>query len=157
NGPRGFQQDMETIKMGHGAREIIENARVVSSWEDATAGLHWLVGTTHRKRRAQFPQLIESRVAAGKIAELTQRHRVGIIFGREESGLTDEELRKCQTITTIPSAAAHPALNLSQAVMVLCYEVFLASMREIPPAKYNLATIHEVEGVLGHLSESLAR
>src|SRR2546425_1075984 len=116
NGP-SFHESGEALKMGHGARDILEKARVVSTWEDATAGLHWLVGTTHRKRRAQFAQTIPAREAATKIAELSQAHHVGVVFGREESGLTDVELRRCQTLATVPAAAAHPALNLSQAVM----------------------------------------
>ncbi len=157
HGPARFRASQEAIMMGHGSVDVLARARGVTTWEQATAGLHWLVGTTHRKRRLQFPQLIEAREAAGKVAELTQKHRVGIVFGREESGLTDEELRKCQTIATVPSGAAHPSLNLSQAVMLFCYEIFLASMGQIPKPRYDLASIHEVEGVLKHLGESLGK
>ncbi len=157
NGPAGFAGHKEAVMMGHGAGNVLETARAVSAWPEATAGLHWLVGTTHRKRRAQFPQLVEAREAAGKVAELSQKHRVGIVFGREEAGLSDEELRKCQTVATVPSGAAHPSLNLSQAVMLFCYEIFMASMKEIPKPKYDLATIHELENVLRHLSGSLGK
>lgn len=156
NGPK-FRVQPEAIKMGHGAGDILQNARTVSTWEEATAGLHWLVGTTHRKRRAQFPQLIEVRAAAAKIAGLSQQHRVGVVFGREEAGLTDVELRKCHDIAAVPQAAEHPSLNLSQAVMLVVYEVYLASLGEIPAPRYNLATVHEVESTLKHLSESLAK
>ena len=156
NGPVKFQTDMDAIKLGHGAFDLLEKARPVATWEDAIRDLHWLVGTTHRKRRAQFPQVIDAREAAAKVAELSQNHRVGIVFGREESGLTDEELRRCQTIATVPSAAAHPSLNLAQAVMIFCYEIFIASMRDIPKPKQTLATVDEVESVLQHLSRSLA-
>ena len=58
---------------------------------------------------------------------------------------------------TVPSGAAHPSLNLAQAVMLFCYEIFLASLREIPAPRYDLATIHELENVLRHLGESLAK
>jgi TrmH family RNA methyltransferase len=157
HGPSGFKSDMETIKMGHGARDVIESARSVATWEEATAGLHWLIGTTHRKRRAQFSQTFPVREAAVKVARLSQEHRVGIVFGREESGLTDEELRLCNDLSTVPSGAAHPALNLSQAVMLYSYEVFMASMGDVSRPRQKLASVHEVEGLLKHMSVSLAK
>lgn len=157
NGPKDFATHQQATMFGHGAGDVLERSRAVSSWEEATAGIHWLVGTTHRKRRAQFPQIVEARQAAAKIAELSRKHRVGIVFGREEAGLTDTELRKCHDIASVPQAAEHPSLNLAQAVMLFSYEVYLASLGEVPKPRYNLATVHEVETVLKHLSESLTK
>jgi TrmH family RNA methyltransferase len=157
NGPKDFRTHMQTIMLGHGAGELLTKARAVSTWEEATEGLHWLVGTTHRKRRPQFPQIIEAREGVKKIVELTHKHRVGVVFGREESGLSDSELRLCHDVVSVPQASEHPSLNLSQAVMVLAYEIYLASMGEIPKPKYNLATVHEVESLLQHLQASLAK
>jgi TrmH family RNA methyltransferase len=156
NGP-DFREHPQAIMMGHGARQLLEKARAVATWEEATEGLHWLVGTTHRKRRAQFPQTLEAREAALKIAGLSQNHRVGLVFGREEAGLTDAELRKCHDIASAPQCAEHPSLNLAQAVMLFSYEIFLASLGKVPAPRYNLATAHEVESLLKHLAESLAR
>ena len=79
------------------------------------------------------------------------------MFGREEAGLSDTELRLCHDIVSVPQATEHPSLTLSQAVMLLAYEVYLASMGEIPKPRYNLATVHEVESLLKHLSTSLAQ
>lgn len=155
NGPKDFHTHQQAIMLGHGAGDLLEKSRRVTMWEEATTGLHWLVGTTHRKRRAQFPQVVEARQAAAKIAELSQKHRVGIVFGREEAGLSDTELRLCHDIVSVPQASEHPSLNLSQAVMLLAYEIYHASLGEIPKPKYNLATVHEVENVLKHLAESL--
>ncbi|HUI06775.1 MAG TPA: RNA methyltransferase [Verrucomicrobiae bacterium] len=156
NGPKNFADHQQTIMLGHGAQDVLKHAGAVSTWDEATDGLHWLVGTTHRKRRAQFPQIVEARQAAVKIAELSHKHRVGIVFGREETGLTDTELRRCHDIASVPQAADHPSLNLAQAVMLFAYEVYLASLGEVPKPRYNLATVDEVESVLKHLSESLA-
>jgi TrmH family RNA methyltransferase len=152
-----FKDSQQATMMGHGAGDLLANAQEASTWETATAGLHWLIGTTHRKRRAQFPQVLTAREAAGKIAALSQKHRVGLVFGREEAGLTDAELRKCQEIASVPQASEHPSLNLAQAVMILGYEIFLASLGEIPKPAYKLATVHEVETMLKHMSESLAK
>ncbi len=156
NGAR-FKDNQQAAMMGHGAGDVLARAREVPTWEAATEGLHWLIGTTHRKRRAQFAQPLTAREAAGKIASLSQRHRVGLVFGREEAGLTDAELRKCQDIASVPQAAGHPSLNLAQAVMIFAYEIFVASLGEIPKPAYKLATVHEVESVLKHMSESLAK
>jgi TrmH family RNA methyltransferase len=157
NGPKDFANQQQAIMMGHGAHDLLKRARAVSSWETATDELHWLVGTTHRKRRSQFPQIVEAREAATKIATVSKKHRIGLVFGREETGLTDAELRKCHDLASVPQATEHPSLNLAQAVMLFAYEIYLASLGEVPKPRYNLATVHEVESVLKHLSESLAR
>ena len=155
NGPKDFADHQQAIMLGHGAHDLLKHSRIVSTWEAATEGLHWLVGTTHRKRRAQFPQIVEARQTAAKIAELSQKHRVGIVFGREEAGLSDAELRMCHDIVSVPQAAEYPSLNLAQAVMLFAYEIYLASLGDVPKPRYNLATVHEVECVLKHLAESL--
>src|SRR5207244_4461579 len=107
-----FAEHQQAIMLGHGAGDILQHARAVTIWEAATEGVHWLVGTTHRKRRAQFPQIVEARQAAAKITGISQDNRVGIVFGREEAGLTDAELRRCHDIASVPQAAEHPSLNL---------------------------------------------
>jgi len=152
-----FKTSQQAAMMGHGARDVLEHGRAVATWEEATAGLHWLIGTTHRKRRAQFPQVLTAREAAGKLATLSQKHRVGLVFGREEAGLSDAELRQCQEIASVPQASEHPSLNLAQAVMILGYEIYLASLGEVPKQRQNLATVHEIEFLLQHLSSSLAK
>jgi TrmH family RNA methyltransferase len=152
-----FKDTAQALMMGHGATDLLAQAREVTTWAAATEGLHWLIGTTHRKRRAQFPQVLTARDAAAKIASLSQTHRVGIVFGREEAGLTDAELRQCQDIASVPQAAEHPSLNLAQAVMIFGYEIFLASLGDVPRPPYQLATVHELESVLNHLGQSLAR
>jgi len=157
NGPAGFAGHPQAVMMGHGAGDLLAQARAVTTWADATAGLHRLIGTTHRKRRAQFPQMMTARQAAAQVAELSQHHRVGVVFGREETGLTDAELRQCHDLASVPSAAAHPSLNLAQAVMLFAYEIFLASFGEVPTLPLKLATVAEVENMLQHLSRSLAK
>ncbi len=150
-----FKTSMQAKMLGHGAGDLLERARTVPTWEEATSGLHWLMGTTHRKRRAQFPQVLTCREAAGKIASLSQKHQVGLVFGREEAGLSDAELRQCQEVASVPQASEHPSLNLAQAVMIFAYEIFTASLGEVPVPRRNLATVHEIEFLLQHLSKSL--
>src|SRR5438876_2530069 len=111
-----FKDNPQALMMGHGAGDLLVRARQVLTWEAATEGLHWLIGTTHRKRRSQFPQILTARAAAMKVAGLSQKHRVGLVFGREEAGLSDAELRRCHEIASVPQSAEHPSLNLAQAV-----------------------------------------
>jgi TrmH family RNA methyltransferase len=150
-----FKGTDQAKMMGHGAWDILDNAREVATWEEAVEGLHWIIGTTHRKRRSQFSAPVPAREAGHKLATLAQTHKVGLIFGREESGLSDVELRRCNEITSVPSGAAHPSLNLSQAVMLYAYEIFQASLTKLPPPRHDLATNEELERALSHLGESL--
>src|ERR1039458_5042389 len=71
NGPKDFRTHMQTIMLGHGAGELLAKARAVSTWEEATEGLHRLVGTTHRKRRPQFAQVVEGRGTGQKVVVVT--------------------------------------------------------------------------------------
>ncbi|MCS7048626.1 MAG: hypothetical protein NZ483_04960, partial [Verrucomicrobiae bacterium] len=127
------------------------------SWDEAVADLHWLIGTTHRRRRAQFADPLTAVEAARRLLELAPRHRVGLVFGREASGLTDAELRRCHEISSVPSGAEHPSMNLAQAVMVYAYELYQQSRQAPPPRRHPLATVEEVEHLLRHMGESLAK
>jgi TrmH family RNA methyltransferase len=152
-----FKGTDQAKMMGHGAWDILDNAREATTWEEAVEGVHWVIGTTHRKRRSQFSQPMPAREAAVKLATLGQTHPVALVFGREESGLSDVELRRCNEISSVPSGAAHPSLNLSQAVMLYVYEIFQASLTSLPPPRHELASNKELELALTHLGESLGR
>lgn len=150
-----FKGNAQALMMGHGSADVLDTARQVTTWEEATEGLHWTIGTTHRKRRSQFAEPMTSRDAGKRMAELAAKHRVGLVFGREEAGLSDVELRRCNEISSVPSGAAHPSLNLAQAVMIYAYESFQASLTALPARRHALATVHEVESLLKHLGGSL--
>jgi TrmH family RNA methyltransferase len=111
----------------------------------------------HQKRRSQFPRIVEAREATKKIAALSKKHRAGLVFGREKTGLTNAESRQCHDLASVSRAAEHPSFNLTQVAMSFSYETYLASLGQVPKARYNLATVHEVESVLKHLSESLTK
>ncbi len=153
-----FRGDTDAVKMAHGATDLLESARVVASLAEATEGLQLLVGTSHRARCRGFPAFVTAREAATTIASVSQTHRVGILFGREDAGLTNDELGRCQIITSVPSARRHPSLNLAQAVMLFCYEIFQASVADaIPKTEFDLADVHDIEALHDHVMESLQR
>ncbi|NBV42997.1 hypothetical protein EBR96_09565, partial [bacterium] len=71
--------------------------------------------------------------------------KIGFVFGRENNGLSNDELSSCNYQSTIPSAVSYPALNLSQAVMVYAHELYLASTRITPVYDWTLASKSDQE------------
>ncbi len=118
--------------LAHYASDVLENAEVYADLKDALADTVFIAGTTRRRGRDRkyfslFPEQLAEKVAltGGTVA---------IVFGNEETGLTDAELALCHVAVTIPSSEGFPSLNLSHAVQVVCYEVFraLAAERRTP-------------------------
>ena len=111
----------EARMLAHASGEILENAEVFSGLDEALSDLDLSIATTARTRDARvdypgisdLPGMIR---AKGKTVENT-----GIVFGCEESGLSNDEIRMCDMVSTIPLKQAYPSLNLSQAVMIYSY------------------------------------
>lgn len=142
--------------MAHAAEDVLDSARVFPSLSEALKNTHFVVATTQRVRGYHFPYYTPAELGE-KLIPLSQAHRVAIVFGREASGLTNEELRCCHAISTIPAAVNHPSLNLAQAVMVYAYELFKASFEEEKRFQWRLANYQQLEGVYEHLRSSLER
>ena len=111
----------EARMMAHGSEEILEDAEVFTELNQAIADLDLTVATTAGQREArveyqkasEIPVMIRNKGAAVKTA--------GLVFGREESGLTNDEIRMCDLVSSIPMGRSYPSLNLGQAVMVYAY------------------------------------
>jgi len=130
--PAPWRESEDAWRLARVSEDILENCRVVETLEQAIEGTHYLVATTHRRRLARLLSPVTAREAAQKIASISQDKPVGLLFGREASGLTSEELSICQLTASIPMALRNPPLNLSHAVLVIAYEIFMASLEEIP-------------------------
>lgn len=154
--PVPFRQSEEARNFASGAGDVLDAAREVPDLDAASEGLYWLVGTTNRRRGAMLEAPIPVREAAARIAEIAQTHRVGILFGREDFGLSSEDLARCNLSVAIPVAEGMPPLNLSHAVQVVAHEVFLASLGEMPRPARKLATVSEVEALLARFRDVLA-
>ena len=155
--PVPFLEAKPTWYMAHGATDVIENCCVVETLEDALEGVQFLVGTTHRRRDPRLPPSVSAREAAQEIATISQRQQVGLLFGREDFGLSTSQISRCQLIASVPMAAKNPSLNLAQAVQVFAYEVFLASAGDIPPAELEHADVNEIEAFYGRITTLLQR
>ena len=145
-----------------GARDILANAKIVESLDEAIEGCGLVVGTSARERRIPWP-LINPRECGEKIWSEAASHDVALLFGREDRGLTNSELQKCNFHVHIPSNPDYSSLNLATAVQVLAYEVRMASLQDdkgVLPAMDEwdqpLATADELELFHNHLAETMA-
>lgn len=122
--PRDGWPNPAATAMAAGADRILEAATVFSSLDDAIADCHWVAATTARLRDMVKP-VLSPRELAGTLNTYSQAgQRTAILFGRERSGLTNDETARANAILTIPLSPEHPSLNLAQAVLLAGYEWF---------------------------------
>jgi tRNA/rRNA methyltransferase len=135
--------------------DVVETMEVWDDLKAALAPFHFLAGTTARIGSLR-PALTSPRVLARDLISLSQENHIGLLFGPEDRGLSNEELRHCHTIVNI-STAAFSSLNLAHAVMILCYEIAVASTEQPVKPMPRLANSFELEGMYDHLKEMLTK
>lgn len=106
-----------------GAIDVVENATRADTLEEALADCHLTVATTAVRERQVFDSLQPADIARLAGEQLGDEHRLGIVFGREKSGLTGREVMLCQRTATIPTWPEFPTMNLAQSVAIFCYEL----------------------------------
>jgi len=112
-----------------GARDVLAAATIVESVDEAIADCSLVVGTSARERRIPWP-LLNPRECGEQIYSEAANHKTALLFGREDRGLTNDELQKCHYHVHIPSNPDYSSLNLATAVQVLAYEVRMASLAD---------------------------
>ena len=145
-----------------GARDVLANAKIVVSVDEAIKDCGLVIGTSARERRIPWP-LINPRECGDKIWKEAKSHQVALLFGREDRGLTNSELQKCHYHVHIPSNPDYSSLNLATAVQVLSYEIRMASLTrkngklpEMNEGGQPLATADELELFHDHLASTMA-
>jgi len=109
--------------VAHGAGDILDGVRTFATLEQALADVDFTVATTARSR-ARFHYYCTPQQLLGQLSERSQWvNQAALVFGREDSGLTNEELELADLLTGVPMQADYPSLNLGQAVMVYCYQL----------------------------------
>src|SRR6478672_9862974 len=157
--------DRDTEAMAAGADDLVAAAPVHATLADAVADCALVLGCTARSRRVQLEQL-DPREAALRALEFAAQGPVALVFGRERTGLDNNELQLCHAAIHIPSDPAFSSLNLAAAVQVLSYEVRRAVLggqgvaRPVaaPPAlasEEGPAPHAELEGLFAQLAETL--
>ncbi len=151
-------QDEEAIALASGASDVLANARIVSSLDEALAGCNFSVALSARPREFA-PPLFEPRPLAGHLAA-DPTLNVALVFGNERFGLSNEQVGKCSALVNVPANPDYSSLNLSQAVQVLAYECRMASSGEARADsgigfRGELASAEQVEGMFTHLEQAL--
>ncbi|MXV77013.1 RNA methyltransferase [Candidatus Poribacteria bacterium] len=153
--PVPFQNVDAAYNMAHGARDLLKNCNVVPELKDALEGIQYLVGTTHRRRDVRLPPPVTARDAAQKIASISQDKSVALLFGREDFGLSTDQISLCQLTASVPMATKNPSLNLAQAVQIFVYEVFIASLEDNPLDEIEYAELNALEDFYGRVTRLL--
>lgn len=155
--PRKFPHP-DADAMASGATDVLSNARICASLEEALAGCPLSIGLSARKR-ALTHTLVSAREAASKAVQVATRQPVALVFGTEMNGLSNDELIRCQLLAMIPANPEYSSLNLAAAVQVMAYELRMASDANLieQEAGFPLAGHDEIEGFYRHLEETLIR
>lgn len=152
--------DPDAVSRASGADDVLANARIVATLEDAIADCALVLGTSARDRRIPWP-VLDPREAADKVLDQLEQlpdAQIALVFGREDSGLTTDELQRCQYHVHIPSMPDFSSLNLAAAVQVLAYELRMQGLqREGAPTKMHkvetTAVFNEIPATAGELEQ----
>ena len=141
--------------MASGADDLLAEARVVDTLEEAVADCRLVVGTSARLRALAWP-LQTPREAAEQIVQSPPGGPVALVFGREASGLSNEEMQQCHRMIHVQTAEDYGSLNLAMAVQILCYEIRMAGGRAMSqPPGFPPARSEDLERFFVHLEEVL--
>lgn len=173
--PKDFP-NAEATSRASGADDVLANAVVCDSLQDALQDCSLVLGTTARERAISAP-FVEPREYAERVAQEAQQGKeIALVFGRERSGLTNEEIDCCQLLVHIPANNDYSSLNLGAAVQVLTYELRMTALSvvrdsllksnadkllagaEIAESEHPLdrrANFQELESFYGHLESTL--
>jgi tRNA/rRNA methyltransferase len=155
--PEGSHLHPDARIMAVGGKDILKQALIFEELAGAIADCTWVIGTTRRVRHER-EGIIDVRDMASELRDILPQNKVAVVFGPETSGLSNRDLAICQRFVTIPAAPGFGSLNLSQAVMVVCYEIFRATQfHKSDHTGRRLATSGELEGMYEHMEEMLSR
>ena len=143
----------EALWMAHGSEDTLLKAKSHRTLAGALRGKRVVIGTTNRHRHRHIPDYY-LRECAAEISKLSDKNRVAILFGREDKGLLNEQIDECDFILTIPQAVRYPSLNLAQSVMVVCYELLMASGLEYEPFS-RLAGRPQLDRMYAHIRSTI--
>lgn len=139
-----------------GAIDVLDSAEILGDVDAAIADCHWVVGTSTRSRKIPWP-VADAKEIAVQVKAQPAEAKIAILFGREDNGLSNEELQRCHCHLQIPTAGAYSSLNLAMAVQVVCYELYQASLAgsAVPAWDRSMATSAQLEHLLTHIEQTL--
>lgn len=168
--PRSFPDEASYARAA-GASDVLDTATVVGSLDEALADCVLVMGTSARGRKVPWPVMPPDQAAA-KASSQCGQGTVALVFGRENHGLSNDELQRCHYHIHIPSNPDYSSLNLAMAVQIMCYEMRMSYLKGLEPqvkrpylqaieqpgdSGWDVApaTVSDVEGFFGHLEQVL--
>lgn len=165
--PKDFPNEQATA-MAAGAKDLLENVQIVANLDEALADCQLVIGASARNRSGEWPNLTVQQVGEliggqpGLVpAKTEQTAQIALVFGQENSGLTNSELDKCHYLAQIPVNPEYGSLNLAAAVQIFCYEIRLAQLQpdlvveKLPVNISAPANQQEFEGFFHQLETTL--
>ena len=151
--------DSHASALAAGATDILASATIVDTLQEAIADCELVIATSARNRTLDWP-LLGPRECATKVLEEAGQHQVALVFGRENSGLTNEELQQSQFHLHIPTNPDYSSLNLAMAVQTVCYELrmqWLESKQRAPGNLPEYPRAEDLERFYEHLEKTLGQ
>ncbi len=153
--PENPEEDRIRKMATHAAGAVVDRMATFDSLRDALQDCQYVVGTTARLG-GQRQVVLDPGVMARRLIPISRENEIALVFGPEDRGLTNEDLRFCHALINIPTAD-FSSLNLAQAVMVVCYALFTAGGKEAGPSAPRLATRRELDSMYDQLKDILVR
>lgn len=142
----------EAYSMARSASWIFEKAPRFDTLEEAVKDFDLVLGTS-RRGAYRLHMRTSPRVMADEIAKKYNHVKTAIVFGDEKAGLSNEDLQLCSWYVKIPSHPSFESLNLSQSVMVICYELYLGSLKDPDELLKESATHESIQNFMIHLEQ----
>lgn len=150
------EPDGQSVALAAGACDILQGLKTVDSLHEAIKDCALVIGTSARSRTLDWPML-DPRQAGEKLNGESQSSQVAIVFGRENHGLSNEELQMCNYHVFIPANPEYSSLNLAQAVQLICYEIRMAHLSQVesPKEVIEYPSVTDHERLYEHLEQTL--
>ncbi len=150
--------DSHSSALAAGATEVLGNLKIVDNLEQAIEGCGLVVGTSARSRTLPWPML-EPRECGTKLVDESVNYPVALVFGRENNGLSNDELQLCHFHVCIPANPEYSSLNLAAAVQTLCYEIRMGYLEKDarPPVEQDYPLTDDLERFYTHLEQTLLK
>jgi tRNA (cytidine32/uridine32-2'-O)-methyltransferase len=155
--------DGKSSALAAGAGDVLANAKTVDTLAEAVADCGLVIGTSARSRTLSWPML-EPRGCGEKMISEVSKYPVALVFGRENNGLSNDELQQCHFHVCIPANPDYSSLNLAAAVQTLCYEVRMAYLNlsrgqypENHPEDTEYPLSEDLEGFYSHFEQTIIK
>jgi len=152
------QIDEKSHALAAGAKDLLETVTIEPTLAEAVKGCGLVIGTSARSRTLPWPML-DPRQSGEKLINEASNYQVALVFGRENSGLSNDELQLCQYHVCIPANPEYSSLNLAMAVQTLTYEVRMAALNSVETVAETVDEDYplseNLEGFYRHMEETL--